>query len=267
MSWYRVDDQATFHPKIVRAGNEAFGAITRFGTYCSAYLTDGFVPEAIALSICSQSVIDSLVSCDLLLIADGGYEIHDYLDYNPSKEEAIAKREARSQAGAIGGTKSGESKRHSKTIANGIAKAEAKGKQNCTPSPSPSPSPYPVPSASEEANKLASPPKTEIAECFQQFRSLYPKRSGSLEWAKGEQKFVALVKAGTDPNTIIEGCRRYRSWCDATSKTGTEMVKQVPTFLNGKCWLESFDLPEISVNGKAGESSRRQMIEEALKDL
>ena len=75
------------------------------------------------------------------------------------------------------------------------------------------------------------------------FRSLYPKRSGSLEWAKGEQKFAALVKAGTDPNTIIEGCRRYREWCDATSKTGTEMVKQVPTFLNGKCWLESFDIP------------------------
>lgn len=92
MSWYKVDDQSTFHPKVVLAGNECWGAMTRFGSYSSAYLTNGFVPQNIALSICSEAVIDRLVDVNLLDICDGGYAIHDYLDYNPSKDAVVADR-------------------------------------------------------------------------------------------------------------------------------------------------------------------------------
>lgn len=45
MSWFPVDDAFHSHPKARRAGFEAIGLWTVSGSYCMAYLTDGFVPE------------------------------------------------------------------------------------------------------------------------------------------------------------------------------------------------------------------------------
>ena len=45
MSWFPVDDGAHSHPKMRRAGLEAVGLWTVSGSFCMAYLTDGFVPE------------------------------------------------------------------------------------------------------------------------------------------------------------------------------------------------------------------------------
>ncbi|MGA5467158.1 hypothetical protein [Mycobacterium sp. NPDC050041] len=45
MPHFRVDDALHSHPKAQRAGDEAMGMWTRAGSYCMAYLTNGFVPE------------------------------------------------------------------------------------------------------------------------------------------------------------------------------------------------------------------------------
>lgn len=45
MPHFRVDDALHSHPKAQRAGDEALGMWARAGSYCMAYLTDGFVPE------------------------------------------------------------------------------------------------------------------------------------------------------------------------------------------------------------------------------
>jgi len=45
MSWFPVDDAFHSHPKARRAGMEAIGLWTVSGSFCMAYLTDGFVPE------------------------------------------------------------------------------------------------------------------------------------------------------------------------------------------------------------------------------
>jgi hypothetical protein len=44
MPHFRVDDAFHAHPKAVQAGDEALGLWTRAGSYCMAYLTDGWVP-------------------------------------------------------------------------------------------------------------------------------------------------------------------------------------------------------------------------------
>jgi len=41
---FRVDDAFHSHPKAVQAGDEALGLWVRAGSYCMAYLTDGWVP-------------------------------------------------------------------------------------------------------------------------------------------------------------------------------------------------------------------------------
>lgn len=45
MSWFPVDDGAHSHPKMRRAGLESLGLWAVSGSFCMAYLTDGFVPQ------------------------------------------------------------------------------------------------------------------------------------------------------------------------------------------------------------------------------
>lgn len=94
MSWFKVDDQSTFHSKVVRAGNSAYGAWVRMGCYCNAQLTDGVVSESVALLIASQRELDKMCEVGLIKKVGDGYEIHDYLEYQPSKADVMQKREA-----------------------------------------------------------------------------------------------------------------------------------------------------------------------------
>lgn len=45
MPHFRTDDGLHSHPKAQKAGDEALGMWVRAGSWCMAYLTDGFVPE------------------------------------------------------------------------------------------------------------------------------------------------------------------------------------------------------------------------------
>jgi hypothetical protein len=59
-----------------------------------ANLTDGFVPRS-AMTILGATARDasSLVKSGLWEMADGGWQFHDWLDYQPSREQVIAERE------------------------------------------------------------------------------------------------------------------------------------------------------------------------------
>lgn len=152
MAWFRMDDGVTFHRKTLAAGNEAFGAWARMGTHSSAQLADGFIDEPAALLIAGRkAVIERLLTVAFLERVEGGYLIHDFLDYNPTAAEVLKTREARSEAGKRGGSKSAASRAKqtgSKPEAKGEAiasvgastSAEANGKQSSTPA---RPGPYP----------------------------------------------------------------------------------------------------------------------------
>lgn len=115
MSWARFDDQVTFHPKIVDAGNAAVGLWVRMTTYACAQLTDGFIPATVALLLGSKEEIDKAADCGLLDVVKGGYQVHDFLHHNPSSEQARATRAtaaaAKREAGRIGGKQSGAARR------------------------------------------------------------------------------------------------------------------------------------------------------------
>jgi hypothetical protein len=104
MSWAKLDDGVTFHAKTVAAGNEAFGAWCRLITWSSGQLTDGAIPAQIALLICaSADVVAKLVDVGLLDKSGDGYEIHDYLKYNPSAREVRKQRETQRNQRSIAG--------------------------------------------------------------------------------------------------------------------------------------------------------------------
>ena len=87
-------------------------------------------------------------------------------------------------------------------------------------------------------HQLASSPPT-----FADFWAEYPKRAGDRKRAESEKKFGLAVKRGVDPGLIVDGAKRYRAFCDATGKVGTEFVQQAPTWLNGMAWENEFTLP------------------------
>jgi hypothetical protein len=135
MSWFKIDDQSAFHPKVMAAGNEAWGAFCRMGAYSSAHLTEGFIPVSIAMAITTRKVVVKLIEAGLLHESPGGYDIHDYLVYNPTAEAEKAKRQARAEAGRKGGLHSSQAKQQAKGQA--IASANGEAKFNPVPVPVP----------------------------------------------------------------------------------------------------------------------------------
>lgn len=108
MSWFRVDDKSAFHRKVVRAGNAAWGALCRMGAYSADHGDDGFVCLEVASMIASESELAMLMSVGLLERTDrdgGGYMIHDFLEWNPSRESLESLSKKRAKAGRRGGSK------------------------------------------------------------------------------------------------------------------------------------------------------------------
>ena len=82
------------------------------------------------------------------------------------------------------------------------------------------------------------------ADWLTQIKLTYPRRSGGHGWGYVKRRVPQLIESGECWFDIISGIERYREWCDATNKTGTELVKQCRTFLGpDEWWHEDYELP------------------------
>lgn len=105
MAWARLDDGFPEHPKVLAVGPFGLTVFVRALCYSARNLTDGFIPNAATASFTVDFARTSraahavdwpsrLVAAGLWDEAPGGYRIHDYLAYNPSKEKVLAERKA-----------------------------------------------------------------------------------------------------------------------------------------------------------------------------
>lgn len=94
MTWFRLDDGFHAHPKVLEAGNAAVGLWVRCATWASANLTDGHIPAKVARSYGTRPQIDALVDAGLWEAVPDGFRIPDFTDYNPSRAQIRAEREA-----------------------------------------------------------------------------------------------------------------------------------------------------------------------------
>ena len=97
MVWFPVDDAFHGHPKTRKAGLEAVGLWTVSGSFCMAYLTDGFVPEWFVKSLPrGLAMAKRLVEANLWYVGecDGerGFWFHDWKPWC-TKEHVLAARE------------------------------------------------------------------------------------------------------------------------------------------------------------------------------
>lgn len=138
MAWVKLDDQAPRNAKLLKAGPAAAWMWVCGIAHCQAHMSEGFIADiaipmvGITGAARSLKLADVLVKCGLFDRVDGGYLVHDYLDHNETREEALARKTSLAAKRAASGRAGG--------LASGVARSnEANGKQRIEAKRSPDP--------------------------------------------------------------------------------------------------------------------------------
>jgi len=96
VTWLKLDDQVTEHPKCVSLSCEAWTLWLHGLTYCSRNLTDGTIPDAILsrLSPCRRprKAAAELVAAGLWERVENAHHVHDYEKHQRTKAEILDSR-------------------------------------------------------------------------------------------------------------------------------------------------------------------------------
>jgi hypothetical protein len=91
----RLDTGWHANPKILRLGWAAMGLHAWSISYCDLALSDGFLPEKCWPALPGwRAAVRALVTHNLWEKTEGGYRLHDYMDYNSRRVDVLARREA-----------------------------------------------------------------------------------------------------------------------------------------------------------------------------
>lgn len=146
MAWVRIDENFAQHPKVVRAGPLGMAMHIAALCYSNRHLTDGFVLKQIVKHLLDldglsmrgnldadwSMIAEDLVAAGLWEEAPGGWHIHDYLDFQPSKSDIDKKKQAGSKGGKAKGTHF--HKAHSQAQNENVLKQNAESRLSETPS-------------------------------------------------------------------------------------------------------------------------------------
>lgn len=101
MSWIKLDDRFHSHRKIRQAGLEAVGLHARALSYSAAEGLEGKVEGSWVEEVAGkrgEKLATALVDAGMWEQNGNGWHIHDYLDYNPSRETQAGKSESAKRA-------------------------------------------------------------------------------------------------------------------------------------------------------------------------
>ena len=216
MGWVRLDDRRALNVKLRRAGFAARGLDECAMCQVAADKTDGFVADDTLKVLATLHRERNVRRLAAILVREGrwarddvrgGYWIHDYLDFNPSKADDEARQLARSNAGHKGGKRSGE-----------VRAASSKNEASASPVVEPRPDPTrtrPILSSDYESEFLI-------------WYDAYPKHE-----AKGEaRKAYAKARGKTDADSLLAGAKRLAD----DPQRDPKYTKQPATWLNQECW-------------------------------
>lgn len=106
MPWVKVDEDFYDHPKFLELSAGAIGLWVIGLAYSNRYLTDGeLTKRGLARAYPGadrEKHAKALVTAGLWDATDDGWQVHDYLKYQPSKAQVEAQRAERSAAGKKG---------------------------------------------------------------------------------------------------------------------------------------------------------------------
>jgi hypothetical protein len=110
MSWARLDDRLSTHPKLLSVWQSTPGALGLYFlsiSHASCHETDGhidptFVAQMVPNGMRRNVFVRALVEGGLWRPTLTGWEIHDFLDYNPSHAQREEERALKAEAGRKG---------------------------------------------------------------------------------------------------------------------------------------------------------------------
>lgn len=114
---------------------------------------------------------------------------------------------------------------------------------------------------------LVSQKKTEPTQEFLDAWAQYPKRAGGNSRADAWKAWQARIKAGATTADLTAGAARYRAFCDATGKTGTEFVKQGSTFYGpSEHFREPWEIPPDGTRPRENQT-RAERHQDKLREI
>lgn len=95
--WFKLAVDFPTHPKVIRAGSDAAWLAVCAMAYCRKHLTDGVLPAAVVPTLAAVKrpmiLASKLVEVGLWETAPDAFIVHDFLQWNPSREEVEANRD------------------------------------------------------------------------------------------------------------------------------------------------------------------------------
>lgn len=213
MAWARLNDGIFDHPKCIDAGEDATNLFVRSIVWCSKQLTDGRIPKA-ALRVLTQRRDADALAAKLLEVGlwedrDGAWWVHDFLDYNPSRESVEGRRAdvsaKRSAAGKAGNAKRWGSQDDRKAIANG-SQTDRKSSQPVIANASPRPVPSPPQEEEEDKTSNSQPSDTRDRSGAVAPLSLLPDEAPKAD--RPAEVFAHWQRATDHPRAKLDAKRR-----------------------------------------------------------
>jgi hypothetical protein len=227
LAWVRLDDHFSEHPKIASLSDPALALWVTGLAYCNRNLTDGFIPKAVGigqLRWCEGNTapaIAELETAGLWDAVEGGWQVHDFDEFQPSREQVEAERENKQRAGRAGGLAAARARAQARSQAPATAPAKAESK--------PVPVPVPVPETRTQEQLLA----RSIA--FERFWKAYP-TEGRRDKPKVLRLFDRACSDGVDPEEIIAGAERYAADPNRGTAEWQTPTKYAQGWLSGERW-------------------------------
>lgn len=164
MTWTRLDDAVYDHPKLAEVDEPAARLLWVWSIcWSNRHGTNGFLPLKSMRNLASISGVQDLheaaaelTLAGLWIVAEDGWEVHDFLDYQPDATKAADLAKKRSAAGQRGGINSGKTR--SKPEANASNKSKQVASQLLRQKRTPS---RPVPSPITDVSSSSGPVQQE----------------------------------------------------------------------------------------------------------
>lgn len=103
VNYIAVDDEMPEHPKIEPLTDAAFRLLVETWCYCSRRHNDGIMEASVWNKRGTPTTRKALITAGMVEeLADGRFEVHDYLDMQRSAAEVAALKEKKSVAGKVG---------------------------------------------------------------------------------------------------------------------------------------------------------------------
>lgn len=267
--WTKLDDGILDHPKLAQVGTLGFAWFVASIVYCNRNLTDGFIPYSIGhrllgpthagpdgklwtvavtcghvgrdLDEAADEIVTWLLEAELWELAPGGYRVHDFEDWNLTKEEVLALRQVRSEAGRKGGLAkaTANAKAHAKqtpeqVLSNGSSKSVA----NLYPAPAPAPAPEPAPEIQSQTLAPQAAPNGERRGKSlndQQVYLMQKLQERGEEWTDLTPGGIVKLNAMYGLGPVLEALRRvHEEKGTEPTSGGFPLVAEIARQLNGQ---------------------------------